>query len=934
MANTNTSFFSYLPTLLLAVKQILTFGLVTLICCAGAFGQGSSQLEMPVSISYKQKTLFDIWQELEAKYPVQLFYKEEWIPRTKLSGNFNRIPLKTILTEQLAGTGLGFAAWKGQGILIGRQRDIEEVTSINVKSLITETFNPDETSSIRKRAKDKNNVIGDSTMRPLPQTATLTGRVFESNTDIGLANASIGFPDLQIGGLTDTAGIFQIEIPTGYHRTIVRATGRETRELGIWVYSDGEWDVELNFTAFQMEEVLLSAEGEDRNVSQTQSGVVKISPIDIRRMPNLLGEIDVLKSISLIPGVSSAGEAASGFNVRGGNIDQNLVMQDGNMIFNSSHMLGFYSLFNPDLIKEITLYKGHIPAQFGGRLSSVLDVQLDEGSYRKTRGRASIGILASKLSVGGPLKKNKSSYLLGVRAAYPNVVIGLVDNHPDIERSAAYYGDATLKLSQKLGDLGKLSFTGYASTDVFNFGDQFGYGWQTLMGGLTWKQIYERGWSSTVRLTSSSYQSSFFDNNNVEAFEITSGLSQSNLKAYGLWPVNGQHTLRIGTEFTWYDILDNTRLPYGDASIVSPKTVMKDQGLESGVFVNDEWTINNFVSLNMGLRLSGFVNMGPSDVFLYAENAPREVFNIVDTMRTGEFEPVQSYGGIEPRISVKVNLNELTSIKLGYNRIHQYSHLLINSLATTPVDLWQLSNRYFPAQVANSYFAGLHRNFFGNVWQLSLEGYFRQMNGLVINRDFARLFVNEHIETEIMDAEGIAYGGELSLAYARNKFDIQLSYAYARSLRRAIGTSSSELVNGGSWFPSDIDMPHSVTFTGQWRAKRTVTYSMNFVYRSGRPVTAPEATYGLSPSWFVPAFSDRNAFRMPPFHRLDFGATLDRQTIKRNRVKSEFVFSLYNFYARRNPFSIFFQRRGGRYQGYQLAVIGTLVPMVSYNFRF
>ncbi|MEM7370704.1 MAG: TonB-dependent receptor plug domain-containing protein [Bacteroidota bacterium] len=916
------------------MKRITALGIFLLVWAGSQAQDTSTQLDHPISIEYKQKTLFQVWSNIEEKYPIQFFYKEEWIPRSKFSGDFSNVPIKTILTEQLAGTGLGFTNWNDRSILIARESEIAQVKSMTFKTLITETLNMDETQSLRKRAKGKNNVIGDSTLRPLPATATLTGRVFESNTDIGLANASISFPDLQQGGLTDTSGTFLVKIPTGYHRTIVKATGRETREFGIWVYSDGEWDIELNFTAFQMEEVLLSAEGEDRNVSQTQAGVVKISPIDIRRMPNLLGEIDVLKSITLIPGVSSAGEAASGFNVRGGNIDQNLVMQDGNMIFNSSHLLGFFSLFNPDLIKDITLYKGHIPAQYGGRTSSVLDVQLDEGSYRKTRGRASIGILASKLSLGGPMQKNKSSYLLGIRAAYPNVATSFVDNHPDIQRSAAYYGDATLKLTQKLGDLGKISFTGYASTDVFNFGQQFGYGWRTVMGGINWKQIYEKGWSSTVQVNTSSYQSSFFDNNDVEAFEITSGLSQTNLKAYGLWPLNSQHTLRIGTEFTWYDIADNIRNPYGSNSIVRPKSVEKDQGLESGIYINDEWKINNFFSLDMGLRLSGFANLGPSSIFIYPENSPREVFNIIDTLSVGEFESVRNFGGIEPRISFKANLNELTSVKVGFNRIHQYSHLLINSLATTPVDLWQLSNRYFPAQVANSFFAGVHRNFFGNIWQLSLEGYFRQMKGLVVNRDFANLFVNDHIETEIMDAEGVAYGGEFSLIYSRNKFDVQMSYAYSRSLRRAIGDASPSLVNGGKWFPSDIDMPHNITFTGQWRAKRTVTYSMNFVYRSGRPVTAPEAVYGIEPSWLVPAFSDRNAFRIPPFHRLDFGATLDRETIKRNRVKSEFVFSIYNFYARHNPFSVFFRREGGRYQGYQLAVIGSLLPMISYNFRF
>ena len=882
----------------------LSFLLILIGSSALGQAQSSSQLELPITIEFKQKSLFEIWSELEKRYPVQFFFKEEWIPRTKFSGSYQNTPLRLILEEQLTPIGLGYTAWNAQTILIARKAEIEEIEATTYRDLVTQTLNPDQFADLRKQTKKKSNVIGDSTLRPLPTTAILSGRVFESNTDNSLVNASVAFPDLEQGALTDTLGAFELRLPTGYHRTIVKATGRETREFGIWLYSDGEWDVELSFTAFQMEEVLLEAEGAEQNVNRTQAGVVKISPIEMRRMPNLLGEIDVVKSLMFLPGVSSSGEASSGFNVRGGNIDQNLVMQDGNMIFNTSHLLGFFSLFHPDLIKEITLYKGHIPAQFGGRVSSVLDVQLDEGSYRKNRGRLSLGILSSKFSLGGPLKKNRSSYLLGVRAAYPNLVMNFADNLPEVKRSIAAYGDATFKATQKIGELGKLSFTGYASNDVFNFNRQFGYSWQTVMGGLNWKQIYYKGWSSTVQLNHSRYQSSFFTSNDPESFQATSGLSQTQFKAYGLVPT-GPHTLQFGLESIWYNIRDNDLEPYGAQSVILPRSVEKDQGLEVGLFVNDEWEINNYLSLDMGLRLSGFSNLGPISYFQYAEGVPREAFTITDTISVGNLQPIKTFGGLEPRLSLKANIDEATSVKVGYNRIHQYSHLLVNSLAATPVDLWQLSNNYFPAQVANSFFFGVYRNFRSNIWQLSLEGYFRDMNGQVINRDFAELLANPHIETEIQEAKGIAYGGEFSLKYDYGKWNVQLSYAYSRSLRRAIGVEGQALVNGGEWFPADIDMPHNITFNGQWKAKRTITYSMNFVYRSGRPISAPVATYGLDPSWFVPAFSERNAYRIRPFHRLDFAATFDRQTIKRNRFKNEVVISVYNFYGRNNPFTVF-----------------------------
>ena len=703
----------------------------------------------------------------------------------------------------------------------------------------------------------------------------------------------------------------------------------------IWVYTDGKWEIDLNFTAYQLEEVTLEAEGENKNVNSIQSGVIRLSPVRIRNTPNLMGEVDVLNAVALLPGVSTVGEAARGINVRGGNIDQNLILQDGSLIFNTAHLLGFFSVFNPDMVKGVTLYKGNIPAQYGGRIASVLEVELEDGSYRRYRGRGSVGLLASKFSVGGPIVKGKTSFLAGIRAAYPDLAIALIDQkNQDLKNSSAYYGDFTLKLSQKIGQTGTLSFTGYASTDYFRFAQEFGYGWQTLNGSLKWNQIYTDRLSSNLQVSAGTYQSNFFGNRGSESSEITNGINTFRLHAYVLAVPISSHTVHVGVEANYYDIAPNSLTPFGFESSIAPRSIAKGQGLETGIFINDEFQLTNFLGLSLGLRWSHFSNLGPGQVFSYEETAAREVFTITDTTFLGSGQTIEQFSGLEPRIALRVNLDEGTSVKFSYNRMFQYTHLLSNSAAATPVDLWELAGRYVPAQRSHSFSVGLFKNLRNNTWQLSGELYYRKVDGVVINRDFARLLLNEHIETELLEGEGKSYGGELSVQYRIARWDFRLAYTYSRTLRRTLDNPGGQSVNGGEWFPADFDTPHNISLTGQWKIRKRSSLGVNFVYRSGRPVTAPIGLYELYPNWNLPAFSERNQFRIPAYHRIDLSYTLDNQVVKRQRFKSEFVFSVYNLYSRKNAFSVFFQNTPRGLLAQQLAVLGTILPTVSYNFRF
>ncbi|MEM7659440.1 MAG: TonB-dependent receptor, partial [Bacteroidota bacterium] len=673
-----------------------------------------------LSISLKNASLFELLQQIEAEYPLRFYFKEEWLSRDKRDWNLSALPVEAALKQILQEDGLDAFPLTDVMVILGRPLELKRFAEARRLPVAAEASD----ALVLFQAKTRKNVIGDSTLRPLPVEATISGAIFDPDSDEGLMGVTVAFPDLQMGDLTDSTGAYSVTIPTGAHKVLLRSSGRETREEILYIYSDGEWETDLAYTAFQLDEVLLEATGEEANVNSVETGLVRLSPMEIRKMPNLLGEIDIVNSVMMVPGVSSVGEAARGFNVRGGNIDQNLVMQEGSIILNSSHLLGFYSLFHPDLVKEVNLYKGHIPAQFGGRISSVLDVKLDEGSYRKVRGRATVGAVSSKVSVGGPIIKNQTSFLLGIRTAYPKLLMNTQQLRPNISDSDAFYGDITAKVSQKLGDYGTLSANTYLSTDRFKFAGGFGFNWQNAMGGLEWKQIYNQKLSSTVKVNASQYRSNLTQEPLGAESEISSGMDQLRFKA-GVLFTPTRHTIHAGVDGVNYQVTPNRIVPLIESSAVEPRTVFNDQGLELGIYANDEIKLSNFLGLSVGVRLSQFANLGPGTVYQYGESSVPIAANLSDSVRVAAGEVVQRFTGFEPRVSLRANIDEKTSVKLGYNRMYQYVHLLSNSAAATPVDLWQLSNTYFPAQSAHNYFFGVYRNFRSNTIQASMEFYYR-----------------------------------------------------------------------------------------------------------------------------------------------------------------------------------------------------------------
>ncbi|RMG27558.1 MAG: hypothetical protein D6730_06960 [Bacteroidetes bacterium] len=889
-----------------------------------------SILEQKVVAAFDQRDMLEILYELEQKYPVYFFYKEEWIPRDKRNIAFVGIPLASALQKLFEGTNLGFMLVEKNLIVVARRLDLMDIEAFSYSEFV-ETI-----SSLDKRKSRFNGqtlIVGDSLIRPLPAVARLSGVLYNFETDEKLAGGQLAFPGLQTGTFSDSSGRYEITLPTGTHEVRITAPGHEELSAQMRVFSDGELDIELSFTSYQLEEVLLAAESTGQSTGSAISGRVNISMIDVNRMPPLMGEVDIINTILLKPGVTTSGEASSGFNIRGGNVDQNLILYGGNMIFNSSHLLGFFSVFNPEVVESVSLFKGHIPAQYGGRISSVLDVQVADGSYRKFSGSANIGLLSSKLHLNGPISSEKTSYNAAFRFAYPSLLTRNFRSNLDIAQSRAYYWDGVAKISHKLSDFGSLSVQAYASQDHFKFAQNFGYDWSNLLLSAKWQQIYSSKLSTRLELSAGQYESTLFFETKPDSFTNTTGINNYQLNFNTFYSPNSRHNISLGLVATFYDVQPDRR--EFDASTNRPARIAdKDQGLETALYLNDEFRLNDLVSFSAGLRLSMFNNMGPYTQFVYADGKARNEVNITDSIAVGSGSINKTYLNLEPRLSVRVFLDDESSLKASYNRTSQYVHLLSNTASIAPVDIWQVSNPYFPAQRSDNLSLGFFKDFKQRQWQASLELFYRTFSGQMVSKDFASLLNNRHIETEVLNARGRAYGAEFSIGLKTKIIKVDGAFTFMRSLRQTLDNPEGQGINDNSWFPADFDSPLNASLTAIWTPNLWQSFSANFVFRSGRPISQPLGVFPAYPAWNIPAFSQRNNARIPDYHRLDISYSFEPGVIKRRRTKTKVVISVYNIYARKNPFSVFFQNEDGKFKAFQLSVLGTALPFIGYNISF
>ncbi len=758
--------------------------------------------------------------------------------------------------------------------------------------------------------------------------ATLTGVVRIGKEPVLGAAVFVESPN--IGTATDKQGAYSLTLPVGRYNLNIRGLGISPTRRQIWVHANGRLDLEVLPAATSLREVVVQGQKEG-NVRGMQMGVQKLDIKIIKQVPTVFGEADLLRVVTALPGVKTIGEGSTGFSVRGGGTDQNLVLFNGATIYNPAHLFGFFSAFNPDAVQSVELYKSAIPVRYGGRLASVLEIEGREGSRKKFGGSGGIGLLTSRLELEGPLRQGKGSFLVSGRTSYSDWLLHQVPS-PTLKNSSASFYDLSAYLTYDLDDKNSLAATGYMSHDRFRLATDTVYEYRNTAAALKWKHTFSPQLVGTVTGTYSRYGFNLkTTRNEYSASTFDYNINQAAVQADASYLWRAKHTLDFGASTLLYNTAPGNQQPLSDKSLLLPTVIQHERALESALYVADRFDVSTRFAVVLGLRYSFFQALGPRQVRDYAPGLSRSESTATGTTDYSGGQVLANYGGPEWRFSAKYELTSNSSVKLSYNRTRQYIHQLTNTTVVSPTDSWKLSDGYIRPQVGDQFALGYYHNFKRNTVEFSVEGYYKRIHDFLDYKSGAVLLLNPYLETDVVNAEGRAYGVEVLLRKNVGKINGWLSYTYARSLVQV--NTATDQVNNGAWYPSNYDKPHDVTLVGNYRFSRRFNTSLNFNYSTGRPITLPLAKYYIDNAYRV-YYSDRNAYRVPDYYRIDFAINFEGNHRIKKLAHSSWTVAIYNLTGRRNPYSVYFQSTGGQIKGYKLSIFGQPIPTLTYNFRF
>lgn len=758
------------------------------------------------------------------------------------------------------------------------------------------------------------------------------GKVIDILTGEPLDGVNILLEAQKKGTVSDKYGRFMLVLLGGNYDAKVSSIGYETLKLPFSVRGNGTIKIRLSEELLELEEVIVAAVSADENVQSTDIGKSTIAIEAIEALPPFAGEIDVLKSIILLPGVSTVGEASSGFNVRGGSSDQNLILLGGAPLYNPSHLFGFFSSFNSDVIKDVTLYKGGIPAKYGGRGSSILDLSFKTGNFNDWSGKASVGLISAKLVVDGPIIKNKFSVMAAGRTSYSNWILNSI-NDAEISNSAASFYDVNGILNYQINSKNDLSYSFYRSFDNFKFASDTSFLWSNQNHVIKWNHEFNENFLLGLSFARTAYDFKIKNKAGFSNFELKSGIIDQGASLGITYELGEGNTVSIGIQSKELNINPGAMTPLNSGSSVSAKFTEEEKGLESGAYLQHDIDITRQLSLTYGLRYSQFRYLGSNTIFEYEAFKPRREENIINQLNFNNNQTIKMFDGFEPRFALRWALSTSSSLKIGFNRMFQYIHLISNTTTIAPTDVWKLSDPHIAPEKVTQYSIGLFKNFRNNSIETSVEAYYKGLDNILEYKDGAELILSDHLETELLNGIGKSYGLELYLKKKTGRLTGWVSYTWSRSKRQVIGAYPEEIINHGEWFPSNFDKPHDLTTVAEYWLGSKVKFSSVFTYSTGRPVTYPTAKF-LYRDTEMAFYNNRNLNRAPDYHRVDVSLTFHINSNKRV-FKGDWVFSIYNLYGRKNAFSVFFDDvNGSPPQAYKLSVLGIPFPSLSYSFKF
>lgn len=749
------------------------------------------------------------------------------------------------------------------------------------------------------------------------QKVTLSGTIKDATNGEDLIGASVLIVELPgTGAITNVYGFYSLSIPPGTYTVRYKFLGFQTQEFKLDLTSSQQRAIELTPAVEELDEVVITSERLDQNVTSVDMGMTKLDPAQIAAIPVLFGEKDVFKTLQLLPGIQSAGEGSSGFFVRGGSADQNLILLDEANVYNASHLLGFFSVFNSDAIRDLQIYKGLMPAQYGGRLSSVLDIKMKEGNNKRIGGSGGVGLISSRLTLEGPLVKDRGSFMVSGRRTYADLFLPLA-NDENLEGTQLYFYDLNTKANFLINEKNRIYLSGYFGRDIFQFSEAFGFDWGNATGTLRWNTVLNDKLflNSSVVFADYNYDIGFGG-----LLNISSGIQDWNLKEDFFWYPNANNTVQFGLNAI-YHTFKPTTLEAPDGGTFNDRDPEDKFALETAAYISNDQKVNDRLTLRYGLRLSLFNPMGPGTYYQY-ENG-----DVIDSVTAGAGEVITTYGGLEPRIGMSYLLSPTQSVKASYNRTYQYLHLLSSSTSANPTDVWIPSSLQVKPEIADQVSVGYFQNFEENKYEFSVELYYKYLQNQIDYSNGANLFGATDIESLISFGQGWSYGAEFLVRKNIGDFTGWVSYTLSKTMRQF------DAINEGNPYPARQDRRHDISIVGAYQITPKLNISATWVYYTGNAVTFPSGKYVVD-GRVVNYYTERNGYRMPDYHRADIGVTWI--TKKTDRFEENWNFSCYNAYGRQNAYSITFEPsedNPGETEAVRLALF-RWVPSISYNFVF
>ncbi|MDQ3534326.1 MAG: TonB-dependent receptor [Bacteroidota bacterium] len=821
------------------------------------------------------------------------------------SGKLTNEPLTSILDQSLAPSPYSYFIYKDQYVVLLRKTDVR---------LLDTTF-------VQRR------LIYDSGKK-----YKISGVVKNLNTGEPLSSARIAFEEANKTAITDKNGYYEITLPGGVYHMEAGYIGLGKSYVEIMLDEVKEVDIFLDDEPLYLKELVITSQRMDANVSSNQMSNTHMSIAKIKKLPPFMGEVDVMKNIMALPGVTSAGEGNSSYNVRGGGNDQNLIMMDESLVYNTGHLFGMFSVYNPDIVRDLTFFKGGIPAKYGGRISSVMDVQLKEGRKDHVSIYGGVGLISSRLAIEGPSFIKNGTFILAGRVAYPEMLTQFSSN-AQLKNSKASFFDGNFKYDQKVNARNNFSLSLFAGKDQFQFLRDTTIHYGSENGSLRWRSMLSDNLFGSFTASYSNYRYNLHQPNQEadNAFSWKSKINFYTLKSDFNY-VKGKHNVEFGVQMAYHYIQSGQLMPGKNNQALSLLKMPYENALESALYVQEEFKLSPGISITAGVRQSFYQLIGPAEQFIFDEDRPRSPISITDTLQYKGAGIIKNYLMPEPRVLVNFMLRPNTSIKLSYNRTRQYIHLISNSTSITPLDIWKLSGAYILPQTGDQAAIGLFNNLFGNTVETSLEIYYKHITNIVDYKDGANIYFNETLEADLLNGQARSYGIELMAKKNFGRLSGWANYTFSRTFNQVDGEFPESIINNGNPYPSNFDRPHMANFASVYQINKRVAFSLNFIYNSGRPVTVPDSRYNYK-DILIPNFPERNNYRLPAYHRLDMSITIEPNHRRNKKYEGNWSLSVYNVYSRNNIYSVFFKENNNRPESYKLSVIGAAIPTITYNFK-